>query len=74
MAQVNFTSNKFIHSTEERNGMEMDHTEARLNTHEAICKERYESICARLTRLERIMIGMTGGILFILIHIALKMS
>lgn len=54
--------------------MEVDHTEARLNTHEAICTERYESICARLTRLERIMIGMTGGILFILIHIALKMA
>jgi len=59
---------------QERKMMEMDHTEARLNTHEAICKERYESICARLTRLERIMIGMTGGILFILIHIALKMA
>jgi hypothetical protein len=59
---------------QERTLMEMDHTEARLNTHEAICKERYESICARLSRLEKIMIGMTGGILFILIHIALKMS
>jgi len=54
--------------------MSVNQTEARLNTHEAICKERYESICARITRLERIMIGMTGGILFFLIHIALKMA
>jgi hypothetical protein len=36
--------------------------------------KRDMTICARLTRLERIMIGMTGGILFILIHIALKMA
>lgn len=74
MERFKLTPNKFIQRSKERKLMEMDHTEARLNTHEAICKERYESICARLSRLEKIMIGMTGGILFILIHIALKMS
>jgi len=71
MARTNLTP---YTTHQERKLMELDHTEARLNTHEAICKERYESICARLTRLERIMIGMTGGILFVLVHIALKMS
>ena len=30
----------------------IDQTEARLNTHEEVCALRYESICARLKRLE----------------------
>lgn len=44
-----------------------------LNTHEAICKERYDHICNRLTRLERILIAMAGGIIFVLVQIALKL-
>jgi hypothetical protein len=35
----------------------IDQTEARLNTHEEVCALRYESICARLKRLEGM--GMT---------------
>jgi hypothetical protein len=35
-------------------------TEARLSTHEAVCAERYEQINARLKRLEGIMLRTAG--------------
>lgn len=38
----------------------MTETEARLNSHEAVCAERYEQINARLKRLERIMMSSAG--------------
>ena len=48
----------------------INETEARLNSHEAVCALRYEQINARLKRLEGIllkavgvmMVGMTGVI------------
>ena len=51
----------------------IDQTEARLNTHEEVCALRYESICARLKRLEGL--GMTGAgtIIMLLIGILLTM-
>lgn len=41
----------------------MDETEARLNSHEAVCAERYEQIKARLRRLEGIMMKGCGALL-----------
>jgi hypothetical protein len=41
----------------------MNETEARLNSHEAICAERYEQINARLKRLEGIMVKACGTLL-----------
>lgn len=38
----------------------MTETEARLNSHEAVCAERYEQINARLKRLEGIMMRTAG--------------
>jgi hypothetical protein len=38
-------------------------TEARLNSHEAVCAERYEQINARLKRLEGILMKATGVML-----------
>ena len=35
-------------------------TEARLSTHEAVCAERYEQINARLKRIEGIMLRTAG--------------
>lgn len=35
-------------------------TDARLNSHEAVCAFRYEQINARLKRLENIMIKVAG--------------
>jgi hypothetical protein len=35
-------------------------TEARLSTHEAVCAERYEQINARLKRIEGIMLKTAG--------------
>jgi len=45
-----------------------------LHTHEEICALRYETINARLSRLEKILIGMTGGILVLLIHLIIKVA
>lgn len=52
----------------------IDNTEARLNTHEAVCELRYESICARLKRIEQILITAAGFILASLVAIALKLN
>jgi hypothetical protein len=41
----------------------MTETEARLNSHEAVCVERYEQINARLKRLERIIMNSAGVLL-----------
>ncbi len=38
----------------------IDETEARLNSHEAVCAFRYEQINARLKRLESILIKASG--------------
>jgi 3-methyladenine DNA glycosylase/8-oxoguanine DNA glycosylase len=41
----------------------IDATEARLETHEAICAMRYEQINARLKRIEGIMLKTAGVML-----------
>lgn len=56
----------------------MTETEARLNSHEAVCVERYEQINARLKRLEHIimnaaavlLMGMGGVVWTFLTHAA----
>jgi hypothetical protein len=52
----------------------IDQTQAKLNTHEAVCELRYESICARLKRIEQILIGSAAFIVASLAAIALKMN
>ena len=51
----------------------IDQTEARLNTHEEVCALRYESICARLNRLEGLGMTVAGTIIMLLIGILLTM-
>jgi hypothetical protein len=46
---------------------EIDGTEARLNSHEAVCAVRYEAINARLARLERILLGVAGFLIVFLL-------
>jgi hypothetical protein len=41
----------------------MTETEARLNSHELVCAERYDQINARLKRLERIIMNAAGALL-----------
>jgi hypothetical protein len=41
--------------------------ESRLKSHEAVCEIRYDSICARLKRIEQILIGSAGFIIVSLI-------
>jgi len=43
-----------------------------LNTHEAVCAERYLGINARLKRLEHILLGTTGFIVVLLLSLVLK--
>jgi len=50
----------------------IDKNEAALSAHERICEIRYESICARLKRLEQLLIGSAGFIIVTLLAIALK--
>ena len=52
----------------------IDETKAKLNTHEAICELRYDSICARLKRIEQILIGSAAFIVASLVAIALKIN
>jgi tetrahydromethanopterin S-methyltransferase subunit F len=47
----------------------IDQTQAQLNTHEQVCAFRYESICARMKRLESIGMTATGTIIMLLIGI-----
>lgn len=51
----------------------IDKTEARLDKHEEICALRYDSICARLKRLEGIGITVAGAIIMLLIGIVLEL-
>lgn len=51
----------------------IDQTEARLNTHEEVCTLRYESICARLKRLEGMGMTVAGTVIMLLIGILLTM-
>ena len=41
----------------------MTETEARLNSHEAVCALRYDQINARLKRIEQIMIASAGVVI-----------
>ena len=45
----------------------MNETEARLNSHEAVCAYRYETINARLKRLEQLLIGTAGFVIVFLL-------
>lgn len=51
----------------------IDQTQAQLNTHEQVCAFRYESICARLKRLESVGMGAAGTIILLLIGILLAL-
>ena len=47
-------------------------TDARLNSHEAVCVLRYESINARLKRIEHILMGSAAFIIASLLTIVVK--
>lgn len=44
---------------------------AQLDTHEAVCAERWSETIARIKRLELIIIGSGGSIILLLLSIAL---
>jgi hypothetical protein len=53
---------------------EVHDVQAKLNTHEAVCAERYLGINARLKRIEAMFLGGVGTIFVLLLSIVLKME
>ena len=51
----------------------IDETQAQLNTHEQVCSFRYDSICARLKRLESVGMAAAGTIIILLVGILLAL-
>ena len=51
----------------------INETDARLSTHEEVCAMRYESINARLKRLEQILMGSCAFIIATLLAVSLKL-
>ena len=51
----------------------IDETQAQLNTHEQVCSFRYDSICARLKRLENVGMAAAGTIIILLVGILLAL-
>lgn len=45
-----------------------------MDTHEAVCAERYNGINARLKRLEGILIASGGAIILLLLSLVLKVK
>jgi hypothetical protein len=50
----------------------IDQTQAQLNTHEQVCAFRYESICARMKRIEKVGMTSAGTIIVLLIGILMN--
>jgi hypothetical protein len=50
----------------------INEVEARLNTHEAVCAERWKETILRIKRMEHILIGGAGAIILLLLGIVLK--
>ena len=50
----------------------IDQTQAQLNTHEQVCAFRYESICARMKRIEKVGMTATGTIIMLLVGILMN--
>ena len=50
----------------------IDPVEARLNTHEAVCAERYAGINARLRRIEGWFVAAVAALIGLLITVLLK--
>jgi hypothetical protein len=44
----------------------------RLTSHEAVCELRYDTINARLKRIEQIGISIAGAIILMLLHLTVK--
>jgi len=50
----------------------INEVEGRLNTHEAVCEERWTETILRIKRLETILISTAGAIIMLLLHLVTK--
>ena len=51
---------------------QVNKVEADLHTHEEVCAIRYEGINARLARMEKIIMAVFAGIVFLLIKVLIR--
>jgi predicted nucleic acid-binding Zn ribbon protein len=51
-----------------------DNAMAKIETHEAVCEERYGQINARLKRLEMVVMTTAGTIIILLLNLVLKVK
>ena len=73
MGGISFQRIRFFSNDNEDLGLIMvTSVETKLSVHEAVCAERYAGINARLKRLEKILIGTAGAIIFLLLGLVLK--
>ena len=50
----------------------IDFVDAELQTHEAVCAERYTTICSRLKRLEVVVMSTAGTIIILLLSVVYR--
>jgi hypothetical protein len=50
----------------------IDLVDAELQTHEAVCAERYTTICSRLKRLEVVVMSTAGTIIILLLSVVYR--
>ena len=77
MARTYNTSNKFIQRTEGKlmaSTNQVHEVRADLHTHEEVCAIRYEGINARLARMEKIIMAVFAGIVFLLIKVLISLG
>ena len=49
-----------------------ERVQAKLDTHEAVCAERYSMVAARLKRLEGVIMSSAGAIMLLLIGLVFR--
>ena len=77
VARINPTPNQFIQRTEGKMMAltnQVHEVKADLHTHEEVCAIRYDGINARLARMEKIIMAVFAGIVFLLIKVLISLG
>ena len=77
VARINPTPNQFIQRTEGKimaSTNQVQEVKADLHTHEEVCAIRYDGINARLARMEKIIMAVFAGIVFLLIKVLISLG
>ena len=77
VARTYTTPNQFIQRTEGKimaSTNQVQEVKADLHTHEEVCAIRYDGINARLARMEKIIMAVFAGIVFLLIKVLISLG